>query len=69
MAARQKASFMPWIEKPLELPVLPGLPPATKFAASADRSVDRSARRTTAFSDATHQIGAAPMHDHARNVR
>jgi len=69
MAARQKASFMPWIEKPRELPVPPGLQPAAKFAASVDRPVDRSARLSTAFSVAAHQSGAAPMHDHARNVR
>ncbi|MFM0088042.1 hypothetical protein PQR46_14070 [Paraburkholderia sediminicola] len=69
MAARQKASFMPWIEKPRELPVPPGLPPATKFAASVDRPVDRSARLSLTFSAAAHQSGAAPMHDHARNVR
>ncbi|MFM0500076.1 hypothetical protein [Paraburkholderia caffeinilytica] len=69
MAARQKASFMPLIKKPLELPVLPGRPTAAKFAASADRPVDRSARLSTAFSADTHQSGAVPMHDHVRNVR
>jgi hypothetical protein len=69
MATRQKASFMPLIEKPRELPVPPGLLPAAKFAASADRPVDRSVRLSTAFSAAAHQSGAAPMHDHARNVR
>ncbi|MFP3568142.1 hypothetical protein SB772_28850 [Paraburkholderia sp. SIMBA_030] len=69
MAARQKASFMPWIEKPRELSVLPGSQPASKSAASADRPVDRTARLSTAFSDPAHQSGAAPMHDHARNVR
>jgi hypothetical protein len=69
MAARQKASFMPLIEKPPELPDPPGLAPATTFAASTDRPADRSTRLSTAFSAAAHQSGAAPMHDHARNVR
>jgi hypothetical protein len=69
MAARQKASFMPLIEKPRELPALPGIQPALKCAAPPETPVPQTARFSTAFSEPAHQSGAAPMHDHARNVR
>jgi hypothetical protein len=43
MAARQKASFMPWIKKSRELLEQPETPPAAKFGATARWSVDRTA--------------------------
>ncbi|MGF6770032.1 hypothetical protein P3T18_002511 [Paraburkholderia sp. GAS199] len=69
MAARQKASFMPLIKKPLEPPVFPGLLSVAKFRRLADRPVDRTTRLSIGFSSPAHQSSAEPMHDHARNVR